>query len=317
MAYPRLQKRPIVFVPGLFGSMSDQIIQGTGDWHFGLARTAYEPTISMLENMGYHMGQQLFVAFYDWRQPIAYSADYLIKTIRWAKQKTGSSEVNLICHSMGGLVARAYVQSDSYQGDVNQMIVLATPNAGSPVSYCYWAGGKLPSAAAPTKNVVELYMTVYLAYLERGLPRNKIEAIHRNFPSLLDLIPSEAYGDYLLEKRDGVESFVPYDSMVTKNHVMDELNSQMDVIPARGIRVTLVAGIGQSTVHYLKTVPSRSPVKWVDGRVVGAINSKMGDGNVMMESVFALDGQKYVVEADHLSILTKSESLLKFKLQWE
>lgn len=315
MAYLHMQKTPIVFVPGLFGSMSDQIVPGTGDWNFGLAKTAYEPLIAMLEGMGYRMGRELFVAFYDWRQPIAYAAESLVQTIAWAKQATGSAGVNLICHSMGGLVARAYVQGSSYQGDVAQLIILATPNAGSPVSYCYWAGGKLPSSVSPTKNVVELYMTVYLAYLERGLPRNKIEAIHRNFPSLLDLVPARAYGDYLLERRDGVDMFISYEFMLVKNRVLDELNNQMGVIPARGIPVTLVAGIGQSTIHYLKTVPSSSPVKWVDGRVVGAINSKMGDGNVMMESVFALEGEKYVVEANHLDILTKSEALLKYKLQ--
>ncbi|QRG67604.1 esterase/lipase family protein [Brevibacillus choshinensis] len=310
-----MQKMPIVFVPGLFGSMSDQIVSGTGDWNFGLAKTAYEPVISMLGNMGYRLGKELFIAFYDWRQPIAFTAEYLVQTIAWAKQVTGYGMVNVVCHSMGGLVARSYVQSDTYLGDVAQLIILATPNAGSPVSYCYWAGGKLPASVAPRKNLVELYMAVYLAYLERGLPRNKIEALHRNFPSLLDLAPARAYGDYLLEERDGMEMFVPYDYMLVKNRVLDELNSQMDVIPARGIPVTLVAGIGQSTIQYLKTVPSLSPVKWVDGRVVGSINSKMGDGNVMMDSVFALNGEKYVVEANHLDILTKSESILKYKLQ--
>ncbi|MFD2368824.1 esterase/lipase family protein [Brevibacillus sp. GCM10020057] len=315
MAYLHMQKTPVVFVPGLFGSMSDQIVPGTGDWNFGLAKTAYEPLIAMLEGMGFRMGKELFVAFYDWRQPVTYAAESLVQTIAWTKQTAGSAGVNLICHSMGGLVARAYVQGSSYQGDVAQMIILATPNAGSPVSYCYWAGGKLPSSVSPTKNVVELYMNVYLAYLERGLPRNKIEAIHRNFPSLLDLVPARAYGDYLLERRDGVDMFVPYEFMFVKNRVLDELNGQMGVIAARGIPVTLVAGIGQSTIRYLKTVPSSSPVKWVDGRVVGAIHSKMGDGNVMMESVFALEGEKYVVEANHLDILTKSEAILKDKLQ--
>lgn len=315
MVYLHMQKTPIVFVPGLFGSMSDQIVAGAGDWNFGLAKASYDPFISLLEGMGYRLGKELFIAFYDWRQPIAFTADYLVQTIAWAKQATGAGMVNVVCHSMGGLVARAYVQSDTYQSDVAQLIILATPNAGSPVSYCYWAGGKLPASVAPRKNLVELYMTVYLAYLERGLPRNKLEALHRNFPSLLDLTPARAYGDFLLEKRDGVEMFVPYDYILIKNRVLDELNSQMDIIPARGIPVTLVAGIGQSTVHYLKTVPSLSPVKWVDGRVVGAINSRMGDGNVMMESVFALNGEKYVVEANHLDILTKSEAILKYKLQ--
>ncbi|MGN7469102.1 lipase/acyltransferase domain-containing protein [Brevibacillus sp. SAFN-007a] len=306
------QKVPIVFVPGLFGSMNDQIIPGTGDWSFGLARTAYEPFIRMLEQMGYRLNKQLFVAFYDWRRPIGISAEHsLVPVIQWAKQATGASYVNLVCHSMGGLVARAYVQGDTYQNDVDQLLAFATPNAGSPISYCYWAGGKLPRTVPGKRNVLEIYMNVYLAYLEQGKPFKRVQAIQRHFPSLLDLVPSADYGEYLLEKKNGAESFVPYSRMVVKNHYMDLLNSTMELIYERNIRVTVVAGIGQQTIHYLHTVPSQSPTKWVDGRVVGSISSSAGDGSVMAKSVFALEGDKYYVEATHLDILYKSESLLR------
>ncbi|MGG1659074.1 lipase/acyltransferase domain-containing protein [Brevibacillus sp. NRS-1366] len=310
------EKVPIVFVPGLFGSMSNQIIPGTGNWNFGFARIAYEPFIRILEQMGYRRGEQLFIAFYDWRQPIAYCAEqYLIPTIEWAKQITGSSRVNLICHSMGGLVSRAYVQGDNYKWDVDQLLMMATPNAGSPVSYCYWAGGKLPRTVSPKKNVVELYMNVYLAYLERRLPRDKVEAVQKHFPSLLDLVPGEAYGDYLLEKRNGIEAFVPYSSMVVQNQFLDHLNSRMEVIWERNIEVTLIAGIGQQTIQYLQTVPSVSPKRWVDGRPISAVNSNVGDGNVMATSVLAMIGEKYVVQATHLDILYKSEAIIRYKLQ--
>ncbi|WP_418789191.1 hypothetical protein [Paenibacillus agilis] len=33
----RNNQLPLVFVPGLFGSMSNVIIPGTGEWGFGLA----------------------------------------------------------------------------------------------------------------------------------------------------------------------------------------------------------------------------------------------------------------------------------------
>lgn len=308
-------KTPIVFIPGLFGSMSDRIIPGTGSWGFGLAKGAYEPFIRLLEQMGYRMDEQLFVAFYDWRQPVGYSAArYLAPVIVWAKQQTGASKVNLVCHSMGGLVARAYVQSDFYQGDVDQLIALATPNAGAPVAYCYWAGGKLPKGISPKRNVVQMYINVYLAYLERGRPRNRVEAVRKHFPSVIDLAPGRAYGNYLLEERNGRESFVPYSSMVVKNRFLDALNSGMDVIRARNIEVTLIAGIGHSTIRFLKTAPPVSPTKWVDGRVVSAIYSQAGDGNVMADSVFALEGDKFVVQASHIDLLYKSGSILRKKL---
>jgi hypothetical protein len=39
------RKTPIVFVPGLFGSMSDNIIPGSGSWSFGMAGIVYDPFI--------------------------------------------------------------------------------------------------------------------------------------------------------------------------------------------------------------------------------------------------------------------------------
>jgi triacylglycerol esterase/lipase EstA (alpha/beta hydrolase family) len=95
-------KTPIVLVPGLFGSMSDKIIPGTGNWSFGLAGMVYEPFVLMLEAMGYRRNHNLFICFYDWSQRIEHSAfQYLTKVIDLAKQHTGADQVNIICHSMG------------------------------------------------------------------------------------------------------------------------------------------------------------------------------------------------------------------------
>lgn len=111
----RKRKTPIVFIPGLFGSMSNIIIPGTGNWSFGLSAFVYEPFIMMLESMGYERNKDLFICFYDWRQRIVFSTQkYLLQTIAYAKKITGCDKLNLICHSMGGLLGRSYVQSDEY-----------------------------------------------------------------------------------------------------------------------------------------------------------------------------------------------------------
>ena len=59
----RKRKTPIVFIPGLFGSMSNIIIPGTGNWSFGLSAFVYEPFIMMLESMGYERNKDLFICF--------------------------------------------------------------------------------------------------------------------------------------------------------------------------------------------------------------------------------------------------------------
>lgn len=51
---------------------------------------------------------------------------------------TGSYErekVYIIAHSMGGLVTRSYIQSESYANDIEKFIMFGTPNHGSNVAY--------------------------------------------------------------------------------------------------------------------------------------------------------------------------------------
>ena len=58
------------------------------------------------------------------------------------KERTGKPKVNMIAHSMGGLVARRYIQIFD-ASDVNKFIMIATPNHGissKAASYCGYLG---------------------------------------------------------------------------------------------------------------------------------------------------------------------------------
>jgi len=65
------------------------------------------------------------------------NAQKLKETIERAQADSGASQVSLIAHSMGGLVARAYVESALYGGDVAQVFMLGTPQAGLDLWYGY------------------------------------------------------------------------------------------------------------------------------------------------------------------------------------
>lgn len=68
---------------------------------------------------------------YDWRQSNDNSAAELDNLIEDVKVQTGYSKVDLVCHSMGGLVASSYVKQYGTT-DVRYIITLATPYEGSP-----------------------------------------------------------------------------------------------------------------------------------------------------------------------------------------
>lgn len=317
MNHLTLKKTPVVFVPGLFGSMSNTIVPGTGGWSFGLAGMVYEPFVLMLETMGYRRGENLFICFYDWSQRIEHSAkEYLTKTVEQAKKKTGADKVNIVCHSMGGLVSRAYVQSKKYKDDVDQLIILCTPNAGSAPNYSYWTGGELPLNAPSKFNFVHFYMKMYLAYLSKRYKSNKIEVIHQHFKGLKDIMPGSDFGNYLIMNTKGCcRRFVDYPTMKTQNPWLDQLNLERAVIQERNIQVTLIAGTNEETIKYLEVVPSQSIIQWADGKVTGAAYTNSGDGDAALESVFFLDGDQYTVDGTHVETLYKSESILRSKLR--
>ncbi|MDD4778786.1 MAG: peptidoglycan DD-metalloendopeptidase family protein [Fermentimonas sp.] len=75
--------------------------------------------------------RSIYFYSYDWRKSNKDSAAGLNNLINDVKAQTGYSKVDLVCHSMGGLVASNYVkQYDT--NDVRYIITLATPYEGSP-----------------------------------------------------------------------------------------------------------------------------------------------------------------------------------------
>lgn len=308
-----MKKVPLIFIPGLFGSMSDVIIPGTGSWHFGIAGILYGPFVKMLETLGYTLGKNLFIAFYDWRQEMDFIVEeYLLALIQKAKEITGNDEVNLISHSLGGLVARTYIQSDYYQDDVDKVIQISTPNAGSAPNFSYWTGGELPDQQDLSFNFVRAYMDIYLEILKLQSPLNPIPTIHEKFPSLGQIIPAKAYGDYLYYKEDERWTLKDPSKNKTQNGFLDKLNEESSIISQRNIQLFMIAGRGEATVEYLQIEPYLWGDKWVDGRVVDFASSAEGDGNALIKSVFCIDGEKYIIDgATHITILYKSRPIIK------
>ncbi len=314
------QKRnPLVFVPGLFGSMGNSIIPGTGDWGFGMAASVYEPFIEKLEQLGYTIDEDLFIAFYDWRQDCICCADeYLMKTIALAKAKSRSRKVDIICHSMGGLVARTYVQGNNYQGDVNHFIIIGTPNAGAVNDYLFYAGGKLPDQRGIKSNIFKTLLEGYLWMIGKHQgEKSNIDTIHNLLKGAQDLLPTMEYGNYLYYlDNNGDKHFVPYDEMHYKNNFLDYINHIYPKTMPRHVKVTLIAGKGVETNHLLQIDPKGATggPRWMDGRVVDVSSSLEGDGTVMVKSVLAIEGDRYVIHGNHEELLDKSLFIIKKKL---
>jgi pimeloyl-ACP methyl ester carboxylesterase len=60
-------------------------------------------------------------------------AKELSNIIRQIKEETGQNKVNIVAHSKGGLDARVYLANNTTK-DVTNLVMIGTPNAGSPLA---------------------------------------------------------------------------------------------------------------------------------------------------------------------------------------
>lgn len=74
------------------------------------------------------------------RQVVSYVPDLAAK-IKQIKEETGADKVDVVAHSMGGLITRWYIQKTpslpNKEKDIGQLIMIATPNHGSWISTKY------------------------------------------------------------------------------------------------------------------------------------------------------------------------------------
>ena len=70
-----------------------------------------------------------------------FKIQYLRPWTEEVKRRTEQNKVDIIAHSMGGLVTRSYIQSHKYQNDIRNFVMVGTPNQGSANPYFIWEGG--------------------------------------------------------------------------------------------------------------------------------------------------------------------------------
>ncbi|ABN06457.1 PGAP1 family protein [Methanocorpusculum labreanum Z] len=113
---------------------------------------------------------------YDFRQTIADSADLLHNQIQNIQNITGEAKVDLIAHSLGGLIVSAYLEGYGNE-NIEKAIILATPYEGSP-------------------DTINTALTGEMTYIP-GSVLDTVTKITRDvrtsFPSAAELIPTDAY----------------------------------------------------------------------------------------------------------------------------
>jgi PKD repeat protein len=159
---PQAAVHPVVFIHGILGAMppDDKLVTNQVDAHqtFDPFIGSYEPLLNNLQKMGYEWDRSLFGLAYDWRQSNTLSGGFLgeelaarviprsqAAAVPYTLKET-KGKADLVVHSMGGLVSRAYIEGKAldpdpphapipYADNVHKVVFIASPHKGFPFNY--------------------------------------------------------------------------------------------------------------------------------------------------------------------------------------
>jgi pimeloyl-ACP methyl ester carboxylesterase len=297
---------PLILIPGIMGSQQDD----DGRWVVDPILHTHDNLIASLQKNGYEEGKNLFLFPYDWKRDNRDTANDLRERIEAIRSQTGSKKVDIVAHSMGGLVARQYIQGDTYRDDVDQLMTLGTPQRGSPKAYLMWEGG-------------EFGVTVLDAVLENHF---RIEAEHAGYltlyqyiqervPSVQELLPDY---DYLYDL--GQHGIRAYPENYPRNTFLEELNSEDSILNLQKIRFSKVVGKMNIDKSLAKIrVVGSADSKWINGKPENfddrntdrGLEYSDGDRTVPIFSAQAVNADKQeIMTVEHNDLPSEAQCLV-------
>lgn len=297
---------PIVIVPGMMASWNKEgILEGqpnpTTPWKLLPFVKEYEGLIQTLKNLGYQEGQTLFIWPYDWRKSVDSITTQLNQFIDTAvKPQNPGSKIQLVGHSLGGLVVRTWSQNGTNKENVHNLITVASPHKGTIQPYKPWSGGDVTQdnsfLSLASRIIIELNRRAF------STPR---EAIQSQLPVLKDILPTE---NYLQNSSDGM--FINVSDMNVKNTWLTGLNTTASSIFPM---LTAIKGIGLQTPNTYTVNPptwlDKALGNWLDGKPV---DQELADGDsIITGSRASLDDPSLTVTQNHGNAIASSEGVKK------
>ena len=260
--------------------------------------------INLLTDQGFIEGVDLFVFPYDWRENILDISTDLKNKIDEIKVMYPNLKIDVISHSMGGLIFKEYLNRFSGES-IDKFIDVGTPHIGSPLSF----------------KTLQYGDDIGVRYLWGlvSLNQNRIKIISQNMPSVYQLLPSSSYGGYLYDLDDfdqnGVRGLLSYSDTKTfmkntgRNPLLvdnaDTFHREIDGLNPSdyGVKTYNIVGCGTETLDKIFIMNKED-----SGGTEYNISFTNGDGTVPLRSAEAMSADRtyYLKNAKHALIPSTS-----------
>lgn len=249
---------PVIVIPGITGSQPKTKFRDLETtWQLDPILHTYDNLVASFKKNGYVKDVNLFEFPYEWRNSNVITAGLLKQKISEIVGSTKVSKVDLVAHSMGGLVSRYYIQSEDYQDNIDQLITLGTPHKGSPKAYLKWEAAEgFFTLLDKASEIAFREEAIHYGYL------NLKKYIQDKIISVKELLPDY---DYLKEASDG--EMRTYPNNYPQNDLLESLNNSLAVDNLRKVSFTNVIGKldSENTISKFRVVKSPDEGKWEHG----------------------------------------------------
>ncbi len=289
----------IIVIPGLGASWNTEALVyngmvGDDQWRMTPFVHNYDSLIAAFEDKGLVRGRDFWVWNYDWRRPVS---EIVTKLDDFVNAKVNDEEkVDLVGHSLGGLVARVWSQDNMSDTRLGKVVSLGSPHYGVVRAYDIWNGAKILDGAG----VGPIALNV-LVQLQKGGFSNRLEVIRNLVPVMKDILPVFEFA-----KKNG--AVLNLASMSQKNDYLMVKNLMASSI-FENFRA--VSGVGRDTAEWTvlgeRNIFDQVLGWWPDGRPI-SYEYGDGDGTVLKKSAVFLNdiGGFSELNSDHGSIVDRS-----------
>jgi hypothetical protein len=240
------------------------------------------------ERPGAGATKTLYVFPYDWRVDLTETATRLADLLDSIVAATVDADLKLVCHSMGGVVARFYLEAGAFTtrpayARISLLVTLGTPHNGAAVAY----------AAA-----VGLEKTTFLS-----VDQTRTLANDPRYPSLYQLFPAKTHS--FIWGREAASSF--------KDHAADDpaivakFGLHASGLAAWATLRKALTGARPAHVRYFFIVGSRQEtivrLAWNGSTLATVELEDSGDGTVSLPGAMDAATQSEFVGKAHVSLI--------------
>ncbi len=240
----------------------------------------YKNLVDSFTNAGYTLGENLFLRPYDWRLDINHELVRLGNTVQQAISKSPNGKIDIVAHSLGGLLVKTYLNQLSNTSFVNKFVLIASPQLGAPKAFKALNYGDNLGFSLFGKDI---------------LNTDRVKEITQNMPGIYELLPSQRYvqvnGGYVKDFRNNQTKILDYEQtnqfMFEKERNPDLLDvaknfhSSLDSSPINAPKIYNIVGCQNP-----KTITGFRV--YDDGK--DDIETSDGDGTVPLTSAINLSG---------------------------